>query len=67
MARKKTEEDKYILLSPKDYMTLIEDHITMKALRIAGVERMPIYRAVRSILKNERIEIHIHPIEKNYR
>ncbi|NDV80293.1 hypothetical protein D0T57_15230 [Dysgonomonas sp. 511] len=67
MARKKTETDKYILLHPKDYMTLIEDHITLNALKIAGVETMPIYKSVRSILKNERVEIHIKPIEKNYR
>lgn len=67
MARKKKETDKYIILHPTDYMSLIEDHITLNALKIAGVENMPIYKSVRSILKNERVEIHIKPIEKNYR
>lgn len=67
MARKKNETDKYILLHPKDYMALIEDHITLNALKIAGVESMPIYKSVRSILKDGRVEIHVKPVEKNYR
>lgn len=67
MARKKKDSDKYITLNPKDYMELIEDHITLKALKIAGLESMPIYKSIKSILKDGRIEIHIKPIEKNYR
>jgi len=67
MARKKTDSDKYISIHPRDYMTLIEDHITLKALKIAGIESMPIYKSINSILKNNRVEIHIKPIEKNYR
>ncbi len=67
MARKKKDIDKYILLHPRNYMELIEDHITLKALKIAGLEAMPIYKSIESILKDGRIEIHIKPIEKNYR
>lgn len=67
MARKKSESDKYVTLHNNDYMKLIEDHITLKALKIAGIEKMPVYKSIKSILKNERIELHIKPIEKNYR
>jgi hypothetical protein len=67
MARKKKDIDKYVTLHPRDYMELIEDHLTLKALKIAGVEAMPIYKSIKSVLQNERIEIHIKPIQKNYR
>jgi hypothetical protein len=50
MARKKTDSDKYVSIHPRDYMTLIEDHITLKALRIVGIESMPIYKSISSIL-----------------
>ncbi|GAB6012922.1 hypothetical protein [Viscerimonas tarda] len=67
MAIRKSDKDKYIGLLEKDYLTLLEDHITLQALKIAGIEEMPIYRAIDSILKDGRIEIHFSPIKKKYK
>jgi hypothetical protein len=67
MAIRKSDKDKYIGLLEEDYLKLLEDHITLQALRIAGIEDMSIYQAIDSILKDGRIEIHFSPIKKKYR
>lgn len=33
----------------------------VRALKIAGVEQMPIYKSVQSILEDDRVEIHSNP------
>ncbi|SBV95443.1 conserved hypothetical protein [uncultured Dysgonomonas sp.] len=48
-------------------MTLIEDHITLKALKIAGIEAMTIYQGIKSIMEDDRIEVHIIPVQKRYK
>lgn len=61
MAIKKTETNQYIRITKKEYISLLEDHMLVRALKIAGVEQMPIYKSVQSILEDERIEIHSNP------
>lgn len=61
MAIKKTETNQYIRITRKEYISLLEDHMLVRALKIAGVEQMPIYKSVQSILEDERVEIHSIP------
>ena len=61
MAIKKTEPNQYIRITSKEYISLLEDHMLVRALKIAGVEQMPIYKSVQSILEDERVEIHSNP------
>ena len=61
MAIKKTETNQYIRITKKEYISLLEDHMLVRALKIAGVEQMPIYKSVQSILEDERVEIHSIP------
>jgi predicted nucleotidyltransferase len=67
MAIRKSELNQYIGIPEKDYLTLLEDHITLRALKIAGIENMPIYKSVDSIIKDGRIEIHMKPVKQKYR
>lgn len=63
MAILKSELNKQVSMPEKEYLSLIEEHIMMEALKAAGIEDMPIYKAAKSILKDNRIEIHIKPIK----
>jgi len=67
MAIRKSDKDRYICILEKDYLTLLEDHIAMRALKIAGIENMDIYQGIDSILKDGRVEIHLHPIKRKYK
>lgn len=60
-------KDKQITITEKEYLTLIEDHLTIRALKIAGIEKMPIYESIRSIMENDLIEVHIRPVKKRYK
>jgi hypothetical protein len=59
--------EKFVSISEKDYLTLIEDHMLLNALKIAGVEDMPIYKAANSILNDGRVEIHFKPVKARYK
>lgn len=63
----KNNKEKLITIRESEYLTLIEDHITLKALKIAGVEKLPLYESVKSIIEDDRIEIHIKPVQKRYK
>lgn len=67
MAKLKSELDKFVSLHEKEYFDLIESKLLIEALKAAGIEELPIYRAANAVLKNARIEIHLKPIQKNYR
>lgn len=67
MARLKSELDKWISMPDKDYLSLIEDHVLLTALKAAGVEELPIYKAAQSVIKNSRVEIHLKPIKSYYK
>lgn len=61
MARLKTKEDRLVRLSEEDYKKLLEDSMVLRALKIAGIEEMPIYNAVRSILEDKHVELGARP------
>lgn len=67
MAKKVSDSTKYITLLERDYLKLLNDHMVLRALKIAGIEKYPIFQAVESIIKDGRIEIHIRPVDKRYR
>ena len=46
---------------------LLEDHIVLRALKIAGIEKEAVFKAVDSIIRDKRVEVHIRPIEDKYR
>lgn len=55
MARIKGESS--VTLKEKEYLTLLQDSMTLKALKIAGVEKMQIYQSIDSIMSDERIKL----------
>lgn len=66
MAKRKSEAG--IRITQKEYMELVEASMILKALKIAGIEKMPIYQSIKYILKDDgRVEIHEKPIPKRYR
>lgn len=66
MARLKSESTRYITIKESDYLHLIENAMIVEALKIAGIEKMPIYQAMRRILDDKRVEIHIKPLCTRY-
>ena len=66
MAKIKSESYKYITIKEPEYLQLVENTMIVEALKIAGVEQLPIYQAVRRILDDKRIEIHIKPLCTRY-
>jgi len=67
MAKKRTELNQYVSILEKDYLELLEAHIILRALKIAGIENMPIYQSAVSIIEDGRIEIHKDVIKQKYR
>lgn len=65
MARLKTHEDKRIPVPEDEYLRLIENTMILEALKIAGIEELPIWKAMRRILDDKRVELHIRPVRKN--
>lgn len=63
----KSDINRQICLREKEYLSLIEDHIMMQALKEAGIEDLPIYKAAKSILLDGHIEVHIKPVPKCYK
>lgn len=49
MAKLKSDVDKYISLHENEYLELIEDQMMIKALKVAGIEDLPIYKAADAI------------------
>ena len=66
MAKIKSESYKYITIKETEYLQLVENTMIVEALKIAGVEQLPNYQAVRRILDDTRIEIHIKPLCTRY-
>ncbi|MEG0647098.1 MAG: hypothetical protein RR471_08005 [Bacteroides sp.] len=66
MARLKSESTRYITIKESDYLHLIENTMTIEALKIAGIEEMPIYQAMKRILDDKRVEIHVKPLCARY-
>lgn len=64
MARLKTQEDKRIPVPEDEYLQLVENTMIVDALKIAGIENMPIWKAMMRILEDKRVEVHVHPVRK---
>lgn len=67
MAKKLTGNTKYVTITERDYLTLLDDHMVLRALKIAGIEKYPIFQAINSILKDVRVETRIRPIDGRYK
>lgn len=65
MARLKTHEDKRVPVPEGEYLRLMENTMVLEALKIAGIEELPIWKAMRRILDDKRVELHIRPVRKN--
>ena len=59
MARIKGEP--CITLKEKEYLNLLQDSMILKALKIAGIESMPIYQSIDSIIGDDRIRLSAYP------
>lgn len=66
MAKIKSKSTKYITIKETEYLQLVENTMIVEALKIAGVEKLPIYEAVRHILDDKRVQIHIKPLCTRY-
>jgi hypothetical protein len=62
MAKLKSQSQKYVELKEEDYLLLIENTIKMEALKIAGIEKMPIYKA----MEHEHIDLLVKPVSRRY-
>lgn len=67
MAKLKTHSTRVVEISEQDYLLLLENSIKMEALKIAGIEKMAIYKAMEHILNNQHIDILIKPISTKYK
>lgn len=63
MARLKTKADTTVRLSEEDYEILVRDRLMLRALIIAGIEEMPVYQAMQSILNDRNVYVDISPIK----
>lgn len=66
MAKLIRDLHKYVELREEDYLKLIENSLLVEALKIAGIEKLPLYQAARHILDDKRVEIHIKPVSRRY-
>ena len=66
MVKIKSQSDKYVELKEADYLLLVENTILIEALKIAGIESMPIYKAMRRIIDDKQVEVHIKPVNHRY-
>lgn len=65
MVKLKSQSQKYVELKEEDYLQLVENTIKMEALKIAGIEKMPIYKAMEHILEHEHIDLLIKTCWRN--
>lgn len=66
MAKLKKDFHKYVELREEDYLRLVENTMVVEAMKLAGVEKLPLWKAVRRILDDNRIEIHVKPVNRRY-
>ena len=64
MARLKMQEDRRIPVPEEEYLRFVENTMIVEALKIAGIEEMPIWKAMQRILDDKRLEIHARPVWK---
>lgn len=66
MARLKSKLQCFVELKEEDYLKLLENTIKLEALKIAGIEKMPIYKAMEHILNHQHIDLLIKPVSRRY-
>ena len=67
MAKLKSQSIRVIEIKEYEYLQLVENTIKLEALKIAGIEKMAIYKAMDHILNNQHIDILIKPLSRQYR
>ena len=67
MAKLKSQAIRVVELKEHEYLQLMENTIKLEALKIAGIEKMAIYKAMEHILNNQHIDILIKPLSRRYR
>ena len=67
MAKLKSQAIRVVELKEHEYLQLVENTIKLEALKIAGIEKMAIYKAMEHILNNQHIDILIKPLSRQYR
>ena len=67
MAKLKSQAIRVVELKEHEYLQLVENTIKLEALKIAGIEKMAIYKAMEHILNNKHIDILIKPLSRQYR
>jgi hypothetical protein len=63
----KSQAIRVVELKEHEYLQLVENTIKLEALKIAGIEKMAIYKAMEHILNNQHIDILIKPISTKYK
>ena len=66
MAQLKSKTQCLVELKEEDYLMLLENTIKMEALKIAGIEKMAIYKAMEHILQHQHIDLLIKPVSRRY-
>ncbi|MBR5825177.1 MAG: hypothetical protein IKY67_13685 [Paludibacteraceae bacterium] len=67
MAKLKSQAIRVVEIKEHEYLQLVENTIKLEALKIAGIEKMTIYKAMEHILNNQHIDILIKPLSRRYR
>ena len=62
----KSRSEKFVELKEEYYLMLLENLIKMEALKIAGIEKMAIYKAMEHILQHQHIDLLIKPVSRRY-
>lgn len=66
MAKLKTHSTRVVEIREQDYLLLLENSIKMEALKIAGIEKMAIYKAMEHILQHQHIDLLVKPVSRRY-
>lgn len=66
MAKKKSDTTPVVTIAERDYLTLIENTMVLEAMKLAGIESHPVWKAVCRILDDDRVQIHIKPLNRRY-
>ena len=66
MAKLKSQAIRVVELKEHEYLQLVENTIKLEALKIAGIEKMAIYKAMEHILQHQHIDLMVKPVSRRY-
>lgn len=66
MSKLKSQVQIYVELKEEDNLQLIENTIKMEALKIAGIDKMTIYKVMEHIIRHQHIDLLIKPVSRKY-